>query len=180
MSRSRRGFSLMEVLLATSILLASSIALIELATIGRKQAHAAYDLNVAQLLCQAKLDEIVAGIEPVKSVEAAELEDDPGWFYSVEVEPLIHLPRLVAVSVTVFQVSDTISRPIRFSLVRWLPDELADSDYLTREPTTGTASSTESANAKPTPAAPGLNGAAASTGRNFGASKQPPSRGVTP
>ena len=38
---SRRGFSLMEVLLATSILLASSIALIELATIGRKQANSA-------------------------------------------------------------------------------------------------------------------------------------------
>lgn len=58
MSTSRRGFSLMEVLLATSILLGSSIALIELATIGRKQAHAAYDLNIAQLLCQAKIDEI--------------------------------------------------------------------------------------------------------------------------
>ena len=118
---SRRGFSLMEVLLATSILLASSIALIELATIGRKQANSAYDLNQAQLLCQAKLDEIVAGFVPLKGVESQELDDDPEWLYSVELRPL-PMQELVAVVVTVFQDPETSRRPVQFSLVRWLID----------------------------------------------------------
>jgi hypothetical protein len=118
---SRRGFSLMEVLLATSILLASSIALIELATIGRKQANSAYDLNQAQLLCQAKLDEIVAGVVPLKGVESQELDDDPEWRYSVELRPL-PMHELVAVVVTVFQAPETTRRPVQFSLVRWLMD----------------------------------------------------------
>ena len=118
---SRRGFSLMEVLLATSILLASSIALIELATIGRKQANSAYDLNQAQLLCQAKLDEIVAGVVSLKGVESQELDDDPEWRYSVELRPL-PMQELVAVVVTVFQDPETSRRPVQFSLVRWLID----------------------------------------------------------
>ena len=121
MASSRRGFSLMEVLLATSILLASSIALIELATIGRKQANSAYDLNQAQLLCQAKLDEIVAGVMPLKGVESQELDDDPEWQYSVELRPL-PMQELVAVVVTVFQVPESSRRPVQFSLVRWLMD----------------------------------------------------------
>ena len=121
MAPSRRGFSLMEVLLATSILLASSIALIELATIGRKQANSAYDLNQAQLHCQAKLDEIVAGVVPLKGVESQELDDDPEWRYSVELRPL-PMQELVAVVVTVFQAPETSRRPVQFSLVRWLMD----------------------------------------------------------
>ncbi len=120
MHRSRRGFSLMEVMLATSVLLGSSVALIELASIGRKQANAAYDLNLAQLLCQAKLDEIVAEVSPATSVEEQELEDEPGWFYSVETQPL-RSQNLVAVKVSVFQGEQQTSRAAHFSLVRWLP-----------------------------------------------------------
>lgn len=122
MPDSRRGFSLMEVLLATSILLASSIALIELATIGRKQANTAYDLNQAQLLCQAKLDEIATGITPMTAVESQEFEDGSGWFYSVETLPL-RFGDLTAVSVSVFQEEKSIGRPVRFSLVRWMPGD---------------------------------------------------------
>lgn len=123
--RVRSGFSLMEVMLATSILLASSIVLVELATIGRKQASNAYDLNVAQLLCQAKLDEIVSGISTATAVEEMEMEDNPGWLYSVEMVPIVDR-NLTALKVTIIQVTDENHRPIRFSLVRWIPDRLAD------------------------------------------------------
>ena len=126
MSRSRRGFSLMEVMLATSILLGSSIVLIELATIGRKQANSAYDLNTAQLLCQAKLNELVAKTVSVKPIQEEEFEDNPGWFYSIEIEPARHR-RLVSVKVTVSQEADETRRSSSFSLVRWLPDSILDS-----------------------------------------------------
>lgn len=121
MRRSRSGFSLMEVLLSTSILVGSSIALIELATIGRKQANAAYDLNQAQLLCQAKLDEIVAGVTELRTVESQELEDDPDWLYSVELRPM-RLHRLVEVKVSVFQALQPNRKPQKFMLVRWMKE----------------------------------------------------------
>lgn len=119
--RGRGGFSLMEVMLATSILLGSSIVLVELAAIGRKQANTAYELNIAQLLCQAKLDEIVAGVSSAAAVSEVELEDNPGWLFTVESYPM---PRhgLVAIRVSVFQEPQEFTKPVRFSLVRWLPD----------------------------------------------------------
>lgn len=117
----RSGFSLMEVLLSTAILVGSSVALIELATIGRKQASGAYDLNRAQLLCQSKLDEIVAGIVPLRTVESQEFEDDSEWLYSVEQTPLM-AQQLIEVKVTVFQPENVAKKAQRFSLVRWMPD----------------------------------------------------------
>lgn len=139
--RVRSGFSLMEVMLATSILLASSIVLIELATIGRKQASNAYDLNAAQLLCQAKVDEIVAGIAPATPVEEIEMEDNPDWLYSVEISPIIDRD-LTALKVTVIQVTDENRKPIRFSLVRWLPNRPEDKFGPTQaEPTSPSSSS---------------------------------------
>lgn len=125
MHGSRRGFSLMEVMLATSILLGSSIALIELATIGRKHASSAYDLNTAQILCQAKMDELVAGIDSPKATEEQELLDNPGWFYSVENQPL-RVKDLTEVRVSVFQEARENQKQIRFTLVRWLPAEAKD------------------------------------------------------
>ena len=126
MRHARGGFSLMEVMLATSILLGSSVVLVELATIGRRQANSAYDLNTAQLLCQSKLDEIVAGISAAKSVDEMELEDNPGWFYSVEFQPRSQ-QNLVKVKVSVFQEEQESKRPVRFSLVRWLPNTTRNS-----------------------------------------------------
>src|SRR5262249_47631697 len=102
------------------------IALIELAAIGRKQASSAYDLNTAQLLCQAKLDEIVAELAPAKPGEDQELEDNPGWLYSIEIEP-IRLGKLVSVKVSVYQEEDESRRPVRFTLVRWLPGSVFES-----------------------------------------------------
>jgi hypothetical protein len=136
MQRGRAGFSLMEVMLATSILLGSSIVLIELANIGRKQANSAYNLNTAQLLCEAKLDEIVAGVTAIKVVSDEELEDNPGWRFSVETHPLRDR-HLLAVRVTVFQEPEEFKRVVRFSLVRWLPEQLPKSPdgISTEEPT---------------------------------------------
>ena len=126
MMASRRGFSLMEVMLSTSILVGSSIVLIELATIGRKQATSAYDLNRAQLLCQSLMDEIVAEIVPLKTAEEQEFENEPDWLYSIEYEPL-RSNDLIALKVTVTQKDDDKNKPRSFSLVRWLPESALSS-----------------------------------------------------
>ena len=69
----RSGFSLMEVLLATAILLGSVIVLGELAGIGRQNANSAEELATAQRLCQNKLNEILAGLTSLEPVEAETL-----------------------------------------------------------------------------------------------------------
>ena len=126
MKRKRqRGFSLMEILLATSILLACLIVLGQLAVVGRKHAEDAAVLTTSQLICQTKLNEILIGAAPVASAEAQPVEGMPGWVYSIEVEPLERFD-LVALRVTVSQeASDSSSLSTersgkQFTLTRWM------------------------------------------------------------
>ena len=124
MKRPRRtGFSLMEILLATSILLGSLIVLGQLAAVGRMHAEDADSLTNAQLICQTKLNEILAGLEPISSVENEPLADAPGWVYSVEVESVDRLG-LSSLRVAVAQRDETTQGPVkeRFALTRWMRD----------------------------------------------------------
>ena len=146
----RAGFSLMEVLLASAILLGSVIALGELANIGRHHAQQAADLSVAQQFASNKMAEILAGLAPLESTEPAELEstvlDDLSeteqtvaesgelvWWYTVQLEAAGH-PSLVAVRVTVWQAADTEDeRRNEFSLLRWMPAAYGSESELSEE-----------------------------------------------
>jgi prepilin-type N-terminal cleavage/methylation domain-containing protein len=120
-SPSRKGFSLLEVLLATSILLGCLVVLSELAAIGRIHASVAQDGGTAVRICQSKMNEILAGLAPVTPVRAEPIDDPPGWWYSVEVEQ-VRQPGVVALRVTVGQDEDPEGRTIDYSLVRWIRD----------------------------------------------------------
>jgi hypothetical protein len=130
-SSKRAGFSLMEVLVATTLLLGSMIVLSELAGLGRRHAESAQDYATAQLLCENKMSEILVGLAPLASVEAEPFETelmmdetdglettdgelttideefDVGeesqeeWLHSIEIESLDY-PGLVSVRVTVW------------------------------------------------------------------------------
>lgn len=123
----RRGFSLLEVLIATSILLGCVVVLGELAAIGRQHARDAEDLTAAQLICQTKLNEILCGASPAASVEAQPLTEAPGWVYSAEIT-YIDKPGLASLTVTVSEeISETEDfeqeRAVRqFQLTRWIRD----------------------------------------------------------
>ncbi len=152
----RRGISLMEVILATAILLGSVVVLSELAGIGRRQSNRSAELSEAQRLCEWKLNEMLAGIAPIEPVTDAPFEDDTAavemefgeqeeslfgdlddpevpddesledeeaeWTYSVEVTPIENVPGLSALTVTVTHNVETLRRPARYSLTRWIPD----------------------------------------------------------
>ena len=60
--RGRRGFTLLEVLLALAILVGSLATIGELTRIGMSYAHRAAAMAEAQLYCESKLAEITAGI----------------------------------------------------------------------------------------------------------------------
>jgi Tfp pilus assembly protein PilV len=128
MSRSRRpGFSLLEVMLATSILLACLIVLGELASVGRRHARDAEQLTAAQFLCRSRLNEMLAGAAPLESQAASEVPSLPGWSWRVQVEPLGRYS-LSSVTVTLARVAPaTLDAPAggggggkRFSLTRWV------------------------------------------------------------
>lgn len=116
----RPGFSLLEVLLATSILVGCLAVLSELASIGRQHADDAEKYTVAQGICQTKINEILAGMTGPDAVNDEEVEDHPEWLYSVATESLAQ-PGLVALRVTVTEnVEDRAPR--KFVVVRWMRD----------------------------------------------------------
>jgi Tfp pilus assembly protein PilV len=127
----RGGFSLLEVLLATSILLGAIIVLGELASIGRRSARAALDLSQAQLLCQTKMEELLAGIVPLEPQQNTPVEGEPGWFASVNIKPVAQ-QGLAALEVTVWREEAGQPAGRQFTLHRWIydpnPTRFSDSD----------------------------------------------------
>jgi len=65
----RSGFSLIEVILATAILMGSVFVLSELAGIGRRQSQRAELHARAQQLCEQTLNEVLTGERPAVLVE---------------------------------------------------------------------------------------------------------------
>lgn len=124
--RDRSGFTLLEVILALAIL-AGAIAVIgEISSLGLRSARIARDLTHAQLLCESKLAEIVAGLEPLEAQQGVPLgtvddSTEPDWLYSVELNSTPETG-LVEVRVTVSKDQSSERRPVSFSLVRWMLD----------------------------------------------------------
>jgi len=124
----RRGFSLFEVILATAMLLGSVIVLSELANVGRRHATQAEDVATAQRLCQNKLNELLSGWLAVSAVENEPIEEEPGWLYTVVVEPLGR-SGLAALTVTVARDTGDPEHAPQFALCRWVRDpDLAAQD----------------------------------------------------
>ncbi len=122
-SRFAVGFSLLEVILALAILAGALAILTEVARMAMHNAGRARDLAQAQLLCEGKLAEILAGIEPAEPVSAVPFDTGqvPDWLYSVEVASL-DVDGLIEVRVTVEQDLPPERRPVRWTLVRWMVD----------------------------------------------------------
>jgi prepilin-type N-terminal cleavage/methylation domain-containing protein len=118
---SRRGFSLLEVVLALALLVGAIAVTGELIRLGTLSAARARDMTQAQLICESKLAEIMAGIMLPEAVSYAEYELDPEWLYSVELASA-DVPGLVILRVTVVQNLDPIQRPAEFSLTRLIQD----------------------------------------------------------
>jgi len=71
--RERHGFSLMEVIFATAILMGRAIVLSRLAGMGRTQASKAERHSDAQRLCEHTLNEVLLGLRPFEPIEDAPL-----------------------------------------------------------------------------------------------------------
>lgn len=142
-SRSPRGFSLLEVILALAILTGAIVVLGELARVALDSARRARDTTYAQLLCQSKLAEITSGAYHPEAVSGMPLgtTTDPGWsdwLYSIELAPTDQ-DGLLIVRVTVEENLPPEKRPVRYSLTQWMIDpdyEFTQPEEETEETTT--------------------------------------------
>jgi prepilin-type N-terminal cleavage/methylation domain-containing protein len=126
----KAGFSLLEVILALAILAGAIAVLGEASRQGLRNAQFARDMAKAQLLCESKLAEIVAGITAAEPVDKAMFDltmtdsldpSEPAWLYSIETDPTEEVG-LISVRVTVKRDLPPEQHPVQFSLVRWMPD----------------------------------------------------------
>lgn len=123
----RKGFSLLEILLALAILGGSLAVLGQIAQTGIDAAREARDLASARILCQTKLNELLLEGTLPQSVASLEVpsfdsQSTTPFFYSVDVQPA-PLDNLLVVRVSV-EASNPDGGPAlaRYSLTRWMID----------------------------------------------------------
>jgi len=164
------GLSLLEVMLAIAILGGSLVVIGELMRIGSRSAMTAREMSTAQMYCESKLAEIVAGIAPPESMGPAAFDTDPEWQYTIEANPSTH-DGMLAIQVTVTQDRPARSRPISFTLSRWMLDPKR-TPATNPNPAPTTSSSPSSSSNSSNSATSGSSGSSGSTssGRSGGTS----------
>ena len=119
------GFSLMEIIIALTILGLSLAAIGNLVMTGARSAERAQIETTAQFLCESKLGEIKSGAQPAESIGPIPFEQyeaPSGWQYTVMSQPVDDTGTLLNIVVMVEQVTTDGSDPIRFQLVTWMID----------------------------------------------------------
>lgn len=128
--RRRRGLTLLEAILAATILGLSMAAIGTLVHFGATMAEQARDGTTAQLIAESVMSQVVSGNLPAESIGLTEYyQDDPTWLYSITVAPLaqtgsVELP-LLEVRVLVQENPQVVTGPNVFEMVRWIPDAAA-------------------------------------------------------
>lgn len=121
---SAKGFSLLEVIIATAILVGSSMSLLQLLSVGQQHLIRAEHRAQAQSICQTIVDEYHAGVSEVKRIDREPVPDAPDWIYSVELQPT-PITNLMKVRVRVWRANESRSKTSSndqpaFEMVRWM------------------------------------------------------------
>lgn len=126
----RRGFSLLEILLAMAILGGSLAVLSQIVGTGGDAARSAKELAMARLLCQSKLAEVMVTATtvmpttvPSTPVPSPDSESDTVFNYGVDVAPAA-MDGLLAIRVSVEAVNPEGDGPAvaNYSITRWIID----------------------------------------------------------
>jgi len=128
------AFSLLEVILATAIIAASSMVLLRLISTGTQHQRRGERRATAQMICQSLIDQMMINPELQQSVEDQAVEGHPDWKYTTQIEPTEH-QGLIRVRIRAAEAPVNIQRTRNdgdydFELVRWMRTEerMDDSD----------------------------------------------------
>lgn len=116
--RTRSGLTLLEIVLSLAIFGGSMVALSQLAWNGTRAAVQGRLKTQATIRCEAKLNEVLAGIEPMQSHSPTAFPDNPTWMWSLVVTPSTH-PELVQMDVTVSHRGGSRLSNVDVTLRRW-------------------------------------------------------------
>jgi general secretion pathway protein I len=120
-SRQRPGITLLEVIVATAVLLFAMAALLKLSSFGSNSALAVRQKARATELASSKMAEVVAGIVPLSSQDNQAFDDDDGasgYQWSMEADPVGSVNGLYAVTVTVSHSRPGSQTPMKVALSR--------------------------------------------------------------
>ncbi|MEX0717245.1 MAG: hypothetical protein WD066_11695 [Planctomycetaceae bacterium] len=116
----RNGLTLFEVIISLAILLGSLAVLGQLISVGSRAAVRTNMHSRATLLCQAKLADVLAGIEPLQPLADLPVDEyNPEWMWGLEVAPGPH-PDLLAIAVTVRHVDPLRAADSTVTLYRYM------------------------------------------------------------
>ncbi|HRA90286.1 MAG TPA: hypothetical protein PK992_19510 [Planctomycetaceae bacterium] len=119
----RNGLSLLEVLLSVAIFLASMTAIMQLLNTGQRSEISARLKTEATLRCEAKMAEIVCGIEEAVSSDENNFTDDEigNWRWSASVASG-SVTDLLKITVTVEHMANGDTPNAAFTLTRYMRD----------------------------------------------------------
>ncbi|MEY2725624.1 MAG: hypothetical protein RLZZ458_1491 [Planctomycetota bacterium] len=122
-AHSRRGLSLLEVIISTAIFLGALTAILFALNVGQRSELSARLQSEAVLRCEAVMAEIISGVRPAESSSGSPFEDDEigNWQWSSQVESGPGAD-LLQVTVVVEHRPDGGEPNASFSLVRFLRD----------------------------------------------------------
>jgi general secretion pathway protein I len=119
--KSPSGLTLLEIILSIAILGVSMVVIGNMFYLGARSAMRARLRSDANILCDAKMAELAAGILPLSGVNGQTIPENPQWSYSLDVQPSLQRGLLMA-TITVQQADANSSTPMSLSIVRFVPD----------------------------------------------------------
>jgi len=119
--RARRGLTLLEILVALGIFFASMAMLSQVSWNGTRAAVQARLRSQAILRCEAKLAEVVSGVETLQPRTNVPFPDDSKWTWSLSISDTTY-PDLLQLDVTVAHTGNSSLANVSFTLRRWMRD----------------------------------------------------------
>jgi len=120
-ARRRAAFTLLEVVLALALFAGALAALSQLTWNASRAAVQGRLKTQAVILCETKLNEIIAGIEPLSDQQDVAYEDDPNWTWSLAIGQT-DFPELLLLEVTVTHTGGNSLGNVSQTLRRWFRD----------------------------------------------------------
>jgi len=117
----RSALTLLEILLALAIFFGAMAVLTQLAWNGSRAAIQARLKTQAIIRCEAKLAEVLSGIEPLQPKSRVPFPDNSAWTYSLTISETTY-PDLLQLDVMVSHEGNNRLANVEFNLRRWMRD----------------------------------------------------------